>query len=64
MEGTKKKIENILRMSEDERYNYFIRKVADFEELWGLNDDGWALLGDNDDNRIFPVWPEKEFAVI
>ncbi|MGE8533918.1 DUF2750 domain-containing protein [Chryseobacterium sp. 22543] len=51
-------------MSEDERYNYFIRKVADFEELWGLNDDGWALLGDNDDNRIFPVWPEKEFAVL
>lgn len=64
MEGTDKKIENILKMSEDERYDYFIRKVVDFEELWGLSDDGWALLGDNDGNRIFALWPEKEFAVL
>lgn len=64
MEDTNKKIENILKMSEDERYNYFIRKVTDFEELWGLNNDGWALLGDDDGNRIFPVWPEKEFAAL
>ncbi|WP_185247214.1 DUF2750 domain-containing protein [Chryseobacterium bernardetii] len=49
-------------MSEDERYNYFIRKVADFEELWGLSDNGCALLGDNDGNRVLPLWPEKEFA--
>ncbi|WP_454046937.1 hypothetical protein [Chryseobacterium sp. Marseille-Q8038] len=40
MNRTNKKINNISKMSEDERYNYFIRKVADFEELWGLNDDG------------------------
>ncbi len=56
------KIENILKMSEKERYDYFIRKVADFEQIWGLNDEGWALLGDNDGNRILPLWPEKEFA--
>ncbi len=62
MEGTNKKIVNILKMSEDERYNYFIRKVADFEELWGLSDNGCALLGDNDGNRVLPLWPEKEFA--
>ncbi|SEW25224.1 Protein of unknown function [Chryseobacterium wanjuense] len=62
MADTSKKIENILKMSEDERYDYFIRKVADFEEIWGLSDNGWALLGDNAGNQILPLWPEKEFA--
>ncbi|WP_142718506.1 DUF2750 domain-containing protein [Chryseobacterium rhizoplanae] len=23
-----------------------------------------GVLGDHDDNQIFPVWPEKEFAVL
>lgn len=40
MEGTNWKIENILKMSEDERYDYFVRKVADFEQIWGLSDNG------------------------
>ena len=62
MADTNKKIENILKMSEDERYNYFIRKVADFEQIWGLSNDGWALLGDNNGSQILPLWPEKEFA--
>lgn len=62
MNGISKKIENILKMPEDERYNYFIRKAADFEQLWGLSNDGWALLGDSSENRILPLWPEKEFA--
>lgn len=62
MADTNKKIENILKMSESERYDYFVRKVADFEQLWGLNNNGWALLGDDKGNRILPIWPEKEFA--
>jgi len=62
MADTNKKIENILKMSESERYDYFVRKVADFEEVWGLSDNGWALLGDNSRNQILPLWPEKEFA--
>lgn len=61
-EETNKKIESILKMTENERYNYFIRKVADFEEIWGLSDNGWALLGDDNGNQILPLWPEKDFA--
>lgn len=57
-----KKIENIVKMTEDERYDYFIRKIADFEQVWGLNDNGWVLLGDDDGNQILPLWPEREFA--
>jgi hypothetical protein len=64
MGDTNKKIENVIKLSEEDRYNYFIRKVADFEEVWGLNNDGWALLGNDLNNQIFPFWPEKEFAEI
>ncbi|WP_228434473.1 DUF2750 domain-containing protein [Chryseobacterium indologenes] len=39
-------------MSENERYEYFIRKVADFEQIWKLSNNGWTLLGNNDENRI------------
>lgn len=60
-----KKNDNILKLSTEERYDYFVRKVADFEEVWGLKEnDGWALLGDNNGRVLFPVWPEKEFAEI
>ncbi len=56
-----KKIENILSMPINERYDYFIRKVAEFEELWGLYNDGWASLG-GADKIVLPFWPEMEFA--
>lgn len=56
------KINNIANLSATERYGYFIRKVSDFEEVWGLKDkDGWALMGSNE-QVLFPVWSEKEFA--
>lgn len=60
-----KKIENIFRLPSKERFSYFVRKVTDFEEVWGLSDGSeWALLGDNNNNELFPVWPEKDFAEI
>jgi hypothetical protein len=57
-----KKIENLMNLSEKEKYNYFIRKVVDFEEIWGLYNNGWALLGDEKNNQVCVFWPEKELA--
>lgn len=62
MGDNKAKIDNILQLSNYERYYYFIRKVADFEEVWGLYNDGWAVLGDKQGLEVVPFWPEKEFA--
>ena len=56
------KIDNVINLTASERYDYFIRKVADFEEVWGLKDaEGWALMG-NEEQVLFPVWCEMEFA--
>jgi len=38
MNGTNKKIENILKLEPFKRYEYFIKKAADFEQLWTIID--------------------------
>lgn len=59
-----KKIEQILSMPGPDRYSYFVRKSADFEEIWGLHDDGWAMTEDPQGRKAIPFWPEKEFAEV
>lgn len=60
-----KKIDNINKMSPLERYEYFLRKISDFEEVWGLKGaTGWLTVKDADTDRLgMPVWPEKDFAL-
>lgn len=58
-----KKIENVLRLDTSARCDYFIRKVADSEMIWGLFDIGWAMATVNDQVAI-PFWPEEVFAAI
>lgn len=64
MADINKKIKNLVCLSDEDKYHYFIRKVVDFEQIWGLFNDGWALLTDESGNTIFPFWPEKEIAEI
>jgi hypothetical protein len=58
----KNKLNNIINSSAEIRYSYFIRKIADFEQIWGLYYDGWAVLGDEKNEAVIPFWPEEEFA--
>lgn len=59
-----KQIENLLKLSNKERVEYFIRYCSDFEEVWGLttNKDNWIIFKDTDGDEIFPLWPHKELA--
>jgi hypothetical protein len=57
-----KEIEAVSKLDDKKRYEYFIKKVADWETAWGLNDNGWALYGDNSGKEYFPMWPAKEYA--
>ena len=46
------------------RFEYFIKRVADWGEIWTLKDeDGYVLFGDADRQELVPVWPFREFAV-
>lgn len=46
------------------RYEYFLKNVADWQEVWGLYRDGWAMAATDEGVRVFPMWPAKEYAEI
>jgi len=57
------KIENILKLDNDERYNYLIEKVADFEVIfliYGNFNNAYTLQFQNKECSL--IFPEKEFA--
>ncbi|WP_296315538.1 DUF2750 domain-containing protein [Winogradskyella sp. UBA3174] len=58
-----KKIENILSLNNKERYDYLIRKVSDFEQIY-LILGSLNQMTDINGQECFPVFPEKEFAEI
>ncbi|TQV73372.1 DUF2750 domain-containing protein [Denitrobaculum tricleocarpae] len=61
-----KQIENLLNQSAQERYEYFVRYCADFQEVWGLTvgEDGWVIFKDSDGDEVFPLWPHKDLAEV
>jgi hypothetical protein len=59
---TPQQMQAVLAQPGPKRYSFFIKKVADFEEAWGLWDDGWAMLGTDENEEVFPLWPAKEYA--
>jgi hypothetical protein len=58
----KKELEFVVKLPATKRYEYFIKKVADFKEVWGLYNDGWATTEDDNENILIPFWPNKEFS--
>ncbi|MFJ4347439.1 DUF2750 domain-containing protein [Pseudomonas sp. NPDC089401] len=56
-----KKIQNVCALGPEARFDYFIRKVVDFEEVWGLYDEGWAT-SELQGSVVIPFWPEEAFA--
>ncbi|MEO6993019.1 MAG: DUF2750 domain-containing protein [Lacunisphaera sp.] len=57
----KKEIDAMLAADGKCRYEYFIHRVCDTREMWGLFDDGWAFLGDGAVKHV-PLWPHEIFA--
>jgi hypothetical protein len=62
MKLNQKEIESVVKLGAPKRYEYFIKRVADWEEAWGLYNDGWALARTNEGEQVFLLWPAKEYA--
>ncbi|WP_088043147.1 DUF2750 domain-containing protein [Bacillus sp. EAC] len=58
----KKENEAIINQEPHIRYEYFVKKVCECEEVWILFKDSSAAIVDADGNTRFPFFPEKESA--
>lgn len=61
MELNEEEIKNVCKLEGSKRYQYFIKRVADNNKLWGLYNDGWALVSDGK-RKYLPIWSHIEFA--
>lgn len=58
-----KHMQNVLKLPGAERYDYLIKRSADWGYLYGIRStSGWALAGEKDGLQLFPVWPHAKFA--
>jgi hypothetical protein len=62
MNISKKQIEAVISLSGDKRYTYFIKMISDWETVWGLYNEGWALSETDEGDVVFPLWPAKEYS--
>lgn len=56
------RLKEVVRLPAQQRYEYFVRRVAQTREVWGLYRKGWALATRDDGTLVFALWPEREFA--
>ncbi|MBU6341027.1 MAG: DUF2750 domain-containing protein [Bacteroidetes bacterium] len=57
-------IEKLFKKPGEKRYDLFVKQVAESEVVYGLGDDeGWAMLGDDDDADILPFFQDPDVAL-
>lgn len=57
-----REIQAVLGLDGPGRFRHFVKQVVDFEEAWGLWDNGWALMANDDETLVFPLWPARDYA--
>jgi hypothetical protein len=62
MKLNSKQISEVMALPGKDRYEHFIKVIADWQEVWGLYQNGWALAGTDDGTTVFPLWPAQEYA--
>jgi hypothetical protein len=63
MRVSEKEYENVVKLSPQDRYGIFIRRVADWELVWTLaNEEGYAFMRNENDGKFLPVWPGEFYA--
>jgi hypothetical protein len=59
-----KQLQAVVMLPGPQRYEYFIKRVAETGTVWSLYRNGWALAKREDGSMVFPLWPDSEFANI
>ena len=59
---SEKEVRAVLQLDGQARFDHFVKTVAAWEAAWGLWKEGWALMANSDETRVFPLWPAREYA--
>jgi hypothetical protein len=62
LEISDKEFAAVSRLDAVARYRYFLKRVADWREVWGLYEDGWMSLHDDEQRLLLPLWPARRYA--
>ena len=63
MKVSEKEIQAVCNLAPFDRYQYFIKRVADSERMYSLVDNnGDYAISDVDESVLFSVWSAPEFA--
>jgi hypothetical protein len=58
-----KEIDNVIALEPINRYQYFIKRVADWEVFYTFVDDNEKYaLSTLEDKKLMPLWSSREFA--
>ncbi len=60
---TQQEFESVVELAAPHRYAYFVKRCADWQEVWALSDNrGWVVAADDGGRKMLPVWPHAKFA--
>jgi hypothetical protein len=59
-----KQLENVFALTSKQRYEHFISKVCDWEELWILADQNqnFRIITPQENLEYLPIWPHADYA--
>ena len=58
-----KQFESVQSLDSNARFQHFVSKVADWEQLWTVkSDEGWLVPVAPEGFEYFPVWPHPDYA--
>ena len=61
-----KQLENVFALNSKERYEHFVGRVCDWQELWILEnaEENFLIVSPKESEiEYMPVWPEPEYAI-
>ncbi|MFL5358784.1 DUF2750 domain-containing protein [Archangium sp.] len=61
---SQERLQSVLKLPAARRYSYFLQRVVESGEVWGLDGEGWALALDDSGRDVLPLWPAPEFAAL
>lgn len=63
MKVSKQELEAVTALSPEKRYNYFVKRICDWEQVWTLYEDDYIVLNEAKNAKLYILlFPFKDFA--